>query len=99
MDLICCQTFSHEIDRFPSTVHRDSAAHQGEEVKTNWEFLDALASLYFKLSLGQSVSQRLMFFGFPVNQVVQGIQVIQVIKVIQVIQVINEFYVKYTYYP
>ena len=96
MDLICCQTFSHEIDRFPSTVHRDSAAHQGEEVKTNLEFLDALASLYFKLSLGFSVSQRLMFFGFLVNQVVQGIQVI---KVIQVIQVIHEFYVKYTYYP
>ena len=93
MDLICCQTFSHEIDRFPSTVHRDSAAHQGEEVKTNWEFLDALASLYFKFSLGQSVSQRLMFFGFLVNQVVQGIQVIKVI------QVIHEFYVKYTYYP
>ena len=80
-------------------MHRDSAAHQGEEVKTNLEFLDALASLYFKLSLGFSVSQRLMFFGFLVNQVVQGIQVIQVIKLIQVIQVIHEFYVKYTYYP
>ena len=38
VDLICCQTFSHEIDRFPSTVHRDSAAHQGEEVKTDLSF-------------------------------------------------------------
>ena len=84
MDLICCQTFSHEIDRFPSTVHRDSAAHQGEEVKTNWEFLDALASLYFKLSLGQSVSQRLMFFGFPKNQVIQVIQGIQIMTRCQI---------------
>ena len=44
--------------------------------------LDALASLDLKLSL----VQKLMFFGFPVNQVKQVIQVIQVIQDNQDIQ-------------
>ena len=42
-------------------------------------FLDALASLDFKLS----VSQRLMFFGFPVNSVIPVIPENPVIPVFQ----------------
>ena len=42
-----------------------------------WEpFLDALASLDFKLSVGESVSN-LPFFKYSVNQVVQVTQLIQ----------------------
>ena len=49
-------------------------------------FLDALASLDFKLS----VSKSLKFFGFPVNQVIQVIQVTYVIQVTQMIQLIQD---------
>ena len=50
-------------------------------------FLDALASLDFKLSVSESVSQSLIFFGLPVNQVKQMMQVIRLIQVMQVMQV------------
>ena len=45
-------------------------------------FLDALASLDFKLS----VSQQFISFGFKVNQVKRVIQEIQLIQVMQVMQ-------------
>ena len=54
--------------------------HRGE--MTILEFLDALASLDFKLS----VSQQFMSFGFKENQIKQVIQEIQLIQVMQVMQ-------------
>ena len=48
-------------------------------------YIDALASLDLKVQ----VSESLMFFGFPVNQVKQVMQVLQVKQIMQVMQLMQ----------